>query len=69
VHFVKANGGTRPKVFKLRSLTMQPGERAILSATVSLVPMTTRRHFPGHHRVDALVNGEAHPIGGFEVTA
>lgn len=69
VHFVKANGGTRPKVFKLRSLTMQPGERAILSATVSLVPMTTRRHFPGHHRVDVFVNGETHPLGGFEVTA
>ncbi|KRW96288.1 DNA alkylation repair protein [Paracoccus sp. MKU1] len=68
VHFVKANGGTRPKVFKLRSLTLQPGEKAVLSATVSFAAMTTRRHFPGHHRIDVLINGEAHPLGGFEVT-
>ncbi len=69
VHFVKANGGTRPKVFKLRTLTMQPGEKAVFFAKVSLVTMTTRRHFPGPHRIDAIVNGESHPLGGFEVTA
>ncbi|RJL04753.1 DNA alkylation repair protein [Paracoccus siganidrum] len=68
VHFVKANGGARPKVFKLRALTLQPGEKAVLSAAVSFAAMTTRRHFPGHHRIDALINGEAHPLGGFEVT-
>jgi hypothetical protein len=65
VHFVKANGGTRPDVFKLRSFTLQPGEKVAFSATVSLVPMKTRRLLPGHHRNDVLINGEAHPIGDF----
>ncbi|MFT3803997.1 MAG: DNA alkylation repair protein [Burkholderiaceae bacterium] len=69
VHFMKANGSTRPKVFKLRALTMQPGEKAAFFASVSLAAMTTRRHFPGHHRVDAIINGESHPLGGFEVMA
>ncbi|RJL05125.1 hypothetical protein [Paracoccus siganidrum] len=69
MHFVKANGGTRPKVFKLRALTLQPGEKIMLSATLSFAAMTTRRHYPGHHRIDALINGEAHPLGGGEVTA
>ena len=69
VHFVKANGGTRPKVFKLRTLTMQPGEKATLCATVSLATMTTRRHYPGHHRIDAVINGESHPLGDFDVAA
>ena len=68
VHYVKANGRTRPKVFKLRTLTMQPGEKAVLSATVSLAPMTTRRHYPGHHRIDVIINGKAHSLGEFEVT-
>jgi hypothetical protein len=45
VHFVKANGSTRPKVFKLRTLTMRPGEKVLLSATVSFAAMTTRRHY------------------------
>lgn len=69
VHFVKANGSTRAKVFKLRSLTMQPGEKVTFSFTVSLAIMTTRRHFPGHHRIDAIINGEVHPLGGFDLIA
>ena len=40
---LKANGRTRPKVFKLRTLTMQPGGKTVLSATVSFASMTTRR--------------------------
>jgi 3-methyladenine DNA glycosylase AlkC len=69
VHLVKANGSTRPKVFKLRTLTMQPGEKIVFSATVSLASMTTRRHYPGHHRIDVIINGTAHLLGEFEVTA
>ncbi|GBR06939.1 DNA alkylation repair protein [Acetobacter oeni] len=69
VHFVKANGSTRAKVFRLRTLTMQPGEKVALSTTVSLASMTTRRHFPGYHRIDAIINGEVHPLGTFEVKA
>lgn len=69
VHFVKANGSTRSKVFKLRAITMQPGEKAAFSATVSLATMTTRRHFPGYHRLDAIINGKSHSLGGFEVMA
>ena len=69
VHFVKANGSARPKVFKLRTLTMQPGDRAMFSAVVSLAAMTTRRHYPGLHRVEARINGIAHTLGAFEITA
>ena len=68
VHYVKANGSTRPKVFKLRTLTLQPGEKAVLSASVSLATMKTRRHYPGHHRIDILINGNTHPLGEFELT-
>jgi 3-methyladenine DNA glycosylase AlkC len=68
VHFVKASGATRPKVFKLRTLTMAPGERVRLCASVSLAAMTTRRHHPGQHRVEAIVNGDACLLGAFHVT-
>jgi 3-methyladenine DNA glycosylase AlkC len=67
VHFVKANGGTRPKVFKLRAITLQSGEKTTFSAAVSITDMTTRRHYPGCHCIDALINGKAYPLGGFEV--
>jgi hypothetical protein len=68
VHFVKANGSTRPKVFKLRALTLGPGDTIAFSATVSLAAMTTRRHYPGRHRIDVIINGTAHLLGEFEVT-
>lgn len=65
VHFVRARGETRPKVFKLRTLTMGPGEKVTLTGAVSLAEMTTRRHYPGHHRVEALINGTRHSLGTF----
>jgi 3-methyladenine DNA glycosylase AlkC len=68
VHFVKANGATRPKVFKLRTLALSPGERVELGSTVSFKDLTTRRHYPGRHRIDLLINGIPHPLAEFDVS-
>jgi 3-methyladenine DNA glycosylase AlkC len=67
VHFVKANGATRPKVFKLRKLVLPPSGRAEITGKVSFEELTTRRHYPGRHSIDVMVNGVAHPLGQFEV--
>jgi 3-methyladenine DNA glycosylase AlkC len=67
VHFVKANGKPSARVFKLKTLKLAPGETAPLGKSISLAPMTTRRHYPGTHRVDALINGLAIPLGEFEL--
>lgn len=67
VHFVKASGATRPKVFKLRRIVLPPAARVVLASAVSFADMTTRRHYPGRHRVDALINGIAHVLAEFEV--
>jgi 3-methyladenine DNA glycosylase AlkC len=69
VHFVKANGGARPKVFKLTSLDLAPGARVELRRKVSFAPMSTRKPRPGRHRIDVLLNGAAVPLGAFEVVA
>ncbi|MCC6790279.1 MAG: DNA alkylation repair protein, partial [Thermomicrobiales bacterium] len=65
VHFVKANGGTSAKVFKLATFDLEPNETRRLSRKLSLRQRTTRTHYPGIHRVDVLVNGIPHPIGSF----
>jgi 3-methyladenine DNA glycosylase AlkC len=57
VHFVKANGGTSPKVFRVRELILGPGERRNLSKLVSVRQQTTRTHHPGRHDVEVVVNG------------
>jgi 3-methyladenine DNA glycosylase AlkC len=65
VHFVKANGKPTPKVFKLRVVDLPPDGRLPLRKTVSLADLTTRRHYPGRHAVDVVVNGTVVPIGAF----
>lgn len=68
VHYVKANGSASPKVFKMSTLTLAPGERQTIGKTISLAPMTTRRHYPGEHTVELLLNGKTHPLGSFRLS-
>jgi 3-methyladenine DNA glycosylase AlkC len=65
VHFVKANGAARPKVFKLTSVSLAPGETVEFSKALRLDDLTTRKHYPGLHRIEAMVNGVAMDVGEF----
>lgn len=67
IHFVKANGQPSPKVFKLKTLDLAPHDTVRLAKTISLAEMTTRRHYPGTHRVELLLNGAARSLGAFEL--
>jgi len=68
VHYVKASGGSSPKVFKLATLDIAPGHTVAVGKTLSLAQMTTRTHHPGRHAVALLLNGRAHPLGHFDLT-
>lgn len=63
VHFVKATGRTLPKVFKLKRITLAPGATSAFETSVSFATMTTRRHYPGRHRIEVIVNGASYPLG------
>jgi hypothetical protein len=65
IHFVKAHGGTSPKVFRMGALHLEAGAQADVSKLVSLRQHTTRTHYRGVHRLEAIINGEAHPVGSF----
>ena len=67
VHFVKANGKTKAKVFKLKVVDLAPGQNISLSKTLSLAEMSTRKHYPGKHQVEVMLNGAAQPLGSFEL--
>lgn len=69
VCYVKASGGSAPKVFKLATLDMAPGAGVTLGKTLSLAQMTTRTHHPGRHAVALLLNGRPHPLGHFDLTS
>lgn len=66
VHFVKLRG-TGAKTFKLRALTLAPGEAATVGKTLTLTQLTTRKHHPGVHRVEALLNGRRVKLGEFRL--
>lgn len=67
IHYVKASGKTRPKVFKARTVDLAPGETVRIGKTVSLADMTTRRHYAGTHGVDVMLNGSRGPLYLFEL--
>jgi hypothetical protein len=60
---------TRVKVFKLSTVELAGGEVAAYAKTLSLAQLSTRIHYPGVHRVAAMVNGVAIEVGDFEVVA
>ena len=68
IHYIKANGKANPKVFKLKTVTLAPQETISLQKTVTLKEMTTRKHYPGIHQIDLLLNGSVEPLGEFELT-
>lgn len=67
IHFVKANGQSSPKVFKLKTVKLAPGETAQLAKRISLQEMTTRKHYCGEHTVEVLLNGRPQLLGSFHL--
>lgn len=67
IHFMKANGKTSPKVFKLKTIDLAPGETVKLGKSISLTEMTTRKHYAGTHKVDLVINGLISAFGAFEL--
>ncbi len=67
IHFVKADGSLRPRVFKGSEVTLAPGAQAEVSKVVSFAQHSTRTHYAGEHRIEVLLNGAARGGTPFEV--
>lgn len=65
IHYVKKNGATSRKVFKLREVDLPPGAEWEASTSQVVRDFTTRSHNPGFHRVELIVNGQTLAQGGF----
>ncbi|MBB5441220.1 3-methyladenine DNA glycosylase AlkC [Pedobacter sp. AK017] len=58
VHYVKASGEKSKKVFKLKELTLLPGQITQISKRQLFKDMTTRKHYAGTHAIDIIINGK-----------
>ena len=67
VHYCKANGSLRPKVFCWKKITIAPGETVGTERRVSFKPVTTRRLYAGPHRLDVRLNGSIVGTVDFEL--
>lgn len=67
IHFVKASGETSPKVFKGSEVELAAGTTTSIKKTVSLKQHTTRKHYPGPHRVAVQLNGRTIEGGRFDL--
>ena len=69
IGYVKANGSVSHKTFKLKTIELAPGGTVDLRKAVTLADLTTRRHYPGRHPVELLINARPSPIGHFDLRA
>ena len=67
VHHIKASGASSPKVFKGWSCTLAPRQRLTLSKRHPVRPISTRRYYPGLHRVELQINGSVHAGASFHL--
>ena len=68
VHRMLGSGRLAPKVFKWTRRTVKRGERIVLDKDHAIRAISTRRYYPGLHRVEVLVNGKSLAIEDFQLT-
>ena len=67
VHHRRANGALTPKVFKLSTRMLVPSETAAISRHHPMRPITTRRYYPGEHKLEVQINGRVLACAAFQL--
>ncbi|OUS08290.1 hypothetical protein A9Q96_02195 [Rhodobacterales bacterium 52_120_T64] len=69
MHFVKANGSTAPRVFKLKKLALKKGQLVTIQKNHRFVKgATTFTHYAGAQRIVLQINGQNFGEADFELT-
>jgi 3-methyladenine DNA glycosylase AlkC len=68
IDFVKARGNTSRKLFLISDKTVEGGRHIKGKKAHSFADLTTRRHYPGKHKITLLVNGQKVAASIVEIT-
>ncbi len=68
VTYLKATGRFSVKVFKLTKTDISSGETIRIDGKHSFADISTRKHTPGEHRIELLINGNLSPYLKFQLT-
>ena len=69
VHYARAGGKTAAKIFKLRALDIAAREGVKLGIRQVIRDFSTRRHHPGIHAIDLIINGQKMAHTSFDLLA
>ena len=69
VQYARAGGKTAAKVFKLRTFDLLAGQSATLAIRQPIRDFSTRRHHPGRHEVELIVNGLTMANAAFHIAS
>ena len=67
VEYVKSTGKTSKKIFKLSEVSLKANEKKVYTRKHSFADLSTRKHYPGTHRITLIVNGAEYGSFEFEV--
>jgi len=67
VSYMKANGTHSRKIFKISEKEWRPGQKTVTKAQ-AFANLTTRKHYPGEHFLEIVINGQALEKGSFHLT-
>lgn len=67
LHYARAGGLRAAKVFKLKTVDLLPGARVALAIRQTIRDFSTRRHHPGSHGLDLIVNGRTMAHTAFDL--
>lgn len=68
LYYQKANGSLARKVFKISERIFQPEEKSDIRRRQSFKLITTRKFYPGEHKLSIIINGEEKGFRNFELT-
>lgn len=58
IYFVKANGSLSSKIFQIGTYETEPGASFEISRQHKFSDLTTRKHYPGEHKLCIVINGK-----------
>jgi 3-methyladenine DNA glycosylase AlkC len=67
VYYVKSGGAISRKLFKLTENSFKPAEEYHFTRKISFTDLTTRKHYPGKHKIAIVVNGREIKLLDFTV--
>ena len=67
IDYLKSNGSHSGKIFHVAEKKFDAGQKLTFRRSVSMKDLTTRKHYPGEHRLHVLINGKKYASTSFDV--